>query len=113
MATEPKNAQLEADKKKLGEERERRAKATEEREKNKGTPTPTQEEADLLKLGHPVELAYDGSGLDPNSPPVPGAHSKDMHASEQHPDRGYETRQAGARQAQPQHQPQHPASNKS
>jgi hypothetical protein len=56
----------EADKKKLAEEREQRAKEHAEREKKRGTPTPTQEEIDMVKMGHPVELANDGSGPDPN-----------------------------------------------
>jgi hypothetical protein len=54
------------DKKKVQEERDQRVKDMAEREKKRGTPTPTQEEADLLKLGHAVELADDGSGPDPN-----------------------------------------------
>ena len=80
MATEPKpmpahtppakspsmSERLADDKKHLAEEREQRAKATAEREKNRGTPTPTQEELDLMKLGHHVECAPDGSGPDPN-----------------------------------------------
>jgi hypothetical protein len=54
------------DKKKLAEERDQRVKDNAEREKKRGTPTPTQEEIDLIKLGHHVELADDGSGPDPN-----------------------------------------------
>jgi hypothetical protein len=61
-------SRLESDKKRLSEEREQRAKQQQERESKKGTPTPTQEECDLLKLGHAVELADDGSGPDPNMP---------------------------------------------
>lgn len=58
--------QRDADKQALAKEREERQKATAEREKHRGTPTPTQEEIDLIKLGHHVELANDGSGPDPN-----------------------------------------------
>jgi hypothetical protein len=67
---------LDADKKKLAEEREARAKAQQDRESKKGTPTPTQEECDLLKLGHPVELANDGSGPDPTAPKPDDQHGK-------------------------------------
>jgi hypothetical protein len=54
------------DKKKLQEDRDQRAKEAVERDKKRGTPTPTQEEIDLVKLGHQVELANDGSGPDPS-----------------------------------------------
>ena len=57
---------LNEDKKRVAQEREERAKQIAERDKHRGTPTPTQEECDLLKLGHHVELANDGSGPDPN-----------------------------------------------
>lgn len=63
--TRDSKAKLEADKKRLQEDREERAKQMAEREKHRGTPTPTQEEADLIKLGHHPELANDGSGPDP------------------------------------------------
>jgi hypothetical protein len=58
---------LEQDKQRVGQEREQRARLQEEqREAHRGTPTPTQEEADLLNLGHHVDLAKDGSEEDPN-----------------------------------------------
>ena len=90
MATDDKLAE---DKKKLKAENDARQKATAEREKNRGTPTPTQEEADLLKLGHPVELAADGSPPDPNDP-----SAKTKEATAQHSG-GYSTRQATPHQA--------------
>jgi hypothetical protein len=86
-AAQDAKARAEADKKRLSEEREARVKANEEREKKKGTPTPTQEECDMLKLGHPVELANDGSGPDPNMP----QQTRDMQAEHRG---GYETRQS-------------------
>jgi hypothetical protein len=73
------------DKKKLAAEREARAKATAEREKHRGTPTPTQEEIDLVKLGHHVTLAKDGS-------PEEGAVAKQAEAGGA---TSYETREMG------------------
>ena len=58
---------MEQDKQNVAQNREQLAKVQEEqREAHKGTPTPTQEEADMIKLGHHVELAKDGSEEDPN-----------------------------------------------
>jgi hypothetical protein len=75
------------DKKKLAEEREAREKAQAEREKHRGTPTPTQEEADLAKLGHHVDLAKDGS-------PEEGAVQERQAVAGGHAN--YETRQMGS-----------------
>jgi hypothetical protein len=58
---QPADKKLADDKKKLAEAREAREKAEAEREKHRGTPTPTQEEVDLVKLGHHIDLAKDGS----------------------------------------------------
>jgi hypothetical protein len=82
------------DKKRLAEERDKRQKDREEHlKRTRGTPTPTQEECDLLKLGHHVEIAKDGSAEDPNV----GFTQKQLvgsgHGS------GYETRQMGAEPA--------------
>ncbi|HEY2245182.1 MAG TPA: hypothetical protein VGH47_13355 [Xanthobacteraceae bacterium] len=99
MATNDQDQKLAEDKKKLAADREDREKQMAERAKNQGTPTPTQEEADLLKLGHAVELAPDGSPPDPNTVP---AEKKDMAAAGH--GGGYATRQA-----QPAHQTSHRA----
>jgi hypothetical protein len=85
-------ARMEADKKRLGEEREARQKQMAEREKNRGTPTPTQEEADLAKLGHHVELAKDGS---PEDHGFGTTRQREMAAESG--GKGYETRQSTAR----------------
>jgi hypothetical protein len=77
------------DKAKLEAEGAAREKQRQEHEKNRGRPTPTQDEADLAKLGHPVELSPDGSPPDQNNfnpaakevRPAPGGA-------------GYQTRQA-------------------
>ena len=66
QADKPQASPMEADKKRLAEEREKRASDQLEREKKRGTPTPTQEECDLAKLGYHPQLADDGSGPDPN-----------------------------------------------
>jgi len=81
------------DTKRLEQERADRAKAQDERRKHRGTPTPTQEEADLIKLGHHVQLAPDGSGDDPNNTGFVPAR-RQMEAAPSGGGRGYETRQA-------------------
>jgi hypothetical protein len=101
-----KDQKLAEDKKKLAADREARDKQMAEREKNRGTPTPTQEEADLLKLGHAVELAPDGSPPDPNVNPPAGKKERDMEG--QHGG-GYQTRQAQPAHQQTSHQTSHRA----
>ena len=82
------------DKKRVAHEREERAKQAAERYKNRGTPTPTQEEMDMIKLGHHVELANDGSGPDPNE-----ARNTVKHIGGKHSDKPseYPTRQMSAK----------------
>jgi hypothetical protein len=75
------------DKKKLAEEREAREKAAADREKHRGTPTPTQEEVDLVKLGHHIDLAKDGS-------PEEGVEQREAAAGGR---AAYETRQLGSK----------------
>ena len=88
MAT---NDKLAEDKKKLAAEQQARDKQMADKAKHAGTPTPTQEEANLLKLGHAVELAPDGSPPDPNNFNPAAPEQKDMQAAACG---GYQTRQA-------------------
>ena len=86
------DTKLADDKKQLAADRAAREKQAAERAANAGTPTPTQEEADLLKLGNPVDLAPDGSPPDPNNTGmVASAAQKDMGAGHS---AGYQTRAA-------------------
>jgi hypothetical protein len=90
---------LAEDKKKLAADRDAREKAREEREKSRGRPTPTQEEIDLIKLGHHVELSPDGSPPDPNV----GFGTRQVEA--QPASGGYHTRQStpASRHTEPKH----------
>jgi hypothetical protein len=110
QAQQQREQRLSADKQKIQQDRESRAKLSQERYEKRGTPTPTQEEADLLKLGHPVELADDGSGPDPYMSQEPG-HQAGLQAGQptQHQQRhqeasqsgpGYSTRQTAAHKPQ-------------
>jgi hypothetical protein len=92
---------LAEDRKRLAEEGEARVKARQEHEKNKGRPTPTQEEADLIRLGHHVELTPDGSPPDPNVGFGVTRQVEPEHRG------GYQTRQSQPAQAT--HRPRAPA----
>lgn len=97
-AKQNRDKRMEEDKKKLAEAKQAREKQMAETAKAMGRPTPTQEELDLIKLGHHVELSDDGSGPDPNHPPG-GVHPQSglkRHSEAEHGGAPYATRQSTA-----------------